>query len=105
MSEQTSDGGNQQPTTQGLQPPGLGSGARCRRDGHQQRAGRPHRRWWQVPDGEKDTSEPPRRDQAADLIGSDAEFDQGDEDNPEGLDPKAGYPAKDPRSEDQPFRR
>ncbi len=53
-------------------------------------------------DGEKDTSEPPHRDHARDLIGSDAEFEQGDEDNPEGLEPKAYYPAKDPRSEDHP---
>lgn len=55
-------------------------------------------------DGEKNTSEPPHRDQAGDLVGSDAEFEQGDEDNPEGLEPKADYPATDPRSEDQPSR-
>jgi hypothetical protein len=55
-------------------------------------------------DGERDTSEPPHRDQAGDLIGSDAEFEQGDEDNPEGLDPKAGYPARDPRSKDLPYK-
>jgi hypothetical protein len=51
-------------------------------------------------DGEKDTSEPAHRDEAGDLVGSDAEFEQGDEDNPEGLAPKAGYPAADPRSKD-----
>jgi hypothetical protein len=55
-------------------------------------------------DGERDTTEPPYTDQAGDLVGSDAEFDQGDEDNPEGLDPKAGYPARDPRAEDRPFK-
>ena len=50
-------------------------------------------------DGEKDTTEPAHRDQAGDLVGSDAEFEQGDEDNPEGLEPKADYPARDPRSD------
>jgi hypothetical protein len=58
----------------------------------------------QSTDGEKDTREPVHRDQAGDLVGSDAEFDQGDEDNPEGLRPQAGYPSKDPRSEDAPFK-
>ena len=29
-------------------------------------------------DGERDTSEPPHRDQDGDFIGSDADFDQGD---------------------------
>ena len=52
----------------------------------------------QATDGEKDTSEPPHRDHGGDLVGSDAEFEQGDEDNPEGLEPKADYPSKDPRS-------
>jgi hypothetical protein len=55
-------------------------------------------------DGERDTTEPPHRDESGDLIGSDAEFEQGIEDNPEGLDPKAGYPAKDPRSKDLPYQ-
>jgi len=55
-------------------------------------------------DGEKDTTEPAHVDQAGDLVGSDAEFDQGDEDNPEGIRPKAGYPSHDPRSEDQPYK-
>jgi hypothetical protein len=50
-------------------------------------------------DGEKDTSEPPHVDQAGDHIGSDGEFTQGPEDNPDGLEPKADYPSKDPRSE------
>jgi hypothetical protein len=50
-------------------------------------------------DGERDTSEPRNTDQAGDLVGSDAEFEQGPEDNPEGLEPKAAYPAKDPRSD------
>lgn len=55
-------------------------------------------------DGEKDTTAPAHRDQAGDLVGSDAEFEQGDEENPEGLDPKAGYPARDPRNEDRPYQ-
>ena len=50
-------------------------------------------------DGEKDTTEPPHRDHVGDLVGSDAEFEQGDEENPEGIEPKADYPSKDPRSE------
>ena len=55
-------------------------------------------------DGQKDTTEPAHTDQAGDLVGSDAEFDPGDEDNPEGIDPKAGYPSHDPRSEDAPYK-
>jgi hypothetical protein len=53
----------------------------------------------QSTDGEKDTSEPPHTDQAGDLVGSDAEFTQEPEDNPEGIEPKADYPSKDPRSD------
>jgi hypothetical protein len=55
-------------------------------------------------DGEKDTTEPVLTDQAGDLIGSDAEFDQEAEHNPAGLGPKAGYPSHDPRSEERPFK-
>ena len=105
MSEQTPDGGNQQPTElmdsnpngSGPERAAGGMGLSSERVAHTGGGG-------EATDGEKDTSEPPHRDQAGDLVGSDAEFEQGDEDNPEGLDPKAGYPAKDPRSEDQPFR-
>jgi hypothetical protein len=49
-------------------------------------------------DGERDTTEPAHRDQSGDLVGSDAEFEQGTEENPDGLEPKADYPSKDPRS-------
>jgi hypothetical protein len=49
-------------------------------------------------DGEKDTTAPAHRDQVGDVVGSDAEFEQGDEVNPDGIEPKAGYPSKDPRS-------
>jgi hypothetical protein len=55
-------------------------------------------------DGERDTTEPAHHDEAGDLIGSDAEFEQGDEENPDGIEPKAGYPSHDPRSEDQPYK-
>jgi hypothetical protein len=55
-------------------------------------------------DGEKDTTEPAHVDQAGDLIGSDAESDQGPEENPTGITPKAGYPSKDPRSAQAPYK-
>jgi hypothetical protein len=48
-------------------------------------------------DGERDTTEPAHGDRAGNLIGSDAEFEQGDEDNPEGLEPKSDHPSTDPR--------
>jgi hypothetical protein len=51
-------------------------------------------------DGERDTTEPPHTDHGGDLVGSDGEFEQGDEQNPEGIEPKAGYSSKDPRSAD-----
>ena len=51
-------------------------------------------------DGEKDTTEPPHRDHGGDLVGSDGEFVQEAEVNPDGLEPKADYPSKDPRSGD-----
>ena len=50
-------------------------------------------------DGERDTTEPPHPDHGGDLVGSDAEFDQEPEENPEGIEPKADYPSKDPRSD------
>ena len=49
-------------------------------------------------DGEKDTTAPAHLDHVGDPVGSDAEFEQGEETNPEGIEPKAGYPSKDPRS-------
>jgi hypothetical protein len=55
-------------------------------------------------DGEKDTTTAVRQDEAGDVIGSDAEFEQGREENPEGIDPKAGYPSLDPRSKDLPYK-
>jgi hypothetical protein len=50
-------------------------------------------------DGERDTTEPAHTDQSGDLIGSDGEFEQEPEENPEGLEPKSDYPSKDPRSD------
>jgi hypothetical protein len=55
-------------------------------------------------DGEKDTTTPAHLDQGGDVVGADAEFDPGREENPEGIEPKAGYPSLDPRSEDHPFK-
>src|SRR4051812_21783274 len=49
-------------------------------------------------DGTKDTTAPRHLDEAGDNVGSDAEFSQGPEENPEGLEPRADYPSKDPRS-------
>jgi hypothetical protein len=58
----------------------------------------------QSTDGEKDTRGPAHTDESGDVVGSDAEFAQEPEENPEGIDPKAGYPSLDPRSKDAPFR-
>jgi hypothetical protein len=55
-------------------------------------------------DGESDASAPPYVDDAGDVVGSDAEFEQEPEENPQGIDPKAGYPSLDPRSKDLPTR-
>ena len=55
-------------------------------------------------DGEKDTSAAADEDQSGDVVGSDAGFDQGREENPDGIAPKAGYPSLDPRSEDAPYK-
>jgi hypothetical protein len=55
-------------------------------------------------DGEKDTTAPHRPDHGGDSVGSDAEFDQGVEENPEGIEPRAGYPSLDPRSKDRPYK-
>jgi hypothetical protein len=55
-------------------------------------------------DGEKDTTARPDTDYSGDVVGSDAEFDQDDEQNPTGIEPKAGYPSLDPRSKDAPYK-
>jgi hypothetical protein len=50
-------------------------------------------------DGERDTTEPAHTDHAGDLVGSDGEFVEEPEQNPEGIEPKADYPSKDTRSD------
>jgi hypothetical protein len=55
-------------------------------------------------DGEKDTTAPAHRDDDGDMVGSDAELEQEREENPTGIDPKAGYPSHDPRSKDLPYK-
>src|SRR3954452_24652942 len=55
-------------------------------------------------DGEMDTTAPAHTDHAGDVVGSDAEFEQDVEENPQGIDPRAGYPSKDPRSADAPYK-
>jgi hypothetical protein len=55
-------------------------------------------------DGERDTTAPAHLDDAGDVVGSDAAYHPEPEENPEGIDPKAGYPSKDPRSADLPYK-
>ena len=55
-------------------------------------------------DGEKDTTAPDAEDQSGDVVGSDADVDPDREENPEGIDPRAGYPSLDPRSKDLPYK-
>jgi hypothetical protein len=54
-------------------------------------------------DGEKDTRERTHHDQSGDIVGADAQLSPDREDNPEGIEPKAGYPSLDPRSKNLPF--
>ena len=100
--------GNEQPTELVDSSPNAGGpdraagemGVSSERVGHAGGTGR-------STDGERDTSAPSHpvdeRDEAGDDVGSDAEFEQGDETNPEGVEPKAGYPSADPRHEDRPY--
>jgi len=55
-------------------------------------------------DGERDTTAPHLTDEAGDVIGSDGEHEAEPEENPDGIAPKAGYPSKDPRSSDAPYK-
>jgi hypothetical protein len=55
-------------------------------------------------DGERDTSARDHRDDAGDIVGADAETEPEQEENPTGIEPKAGYPSKDPRSKDLPYK-
>ncbi len=55
-------------------------------------------------DGERDTTAPHLTDEAGDVIGSDGEHEAEPEENPDGIAPRAGYPSKDPRSSDAPYK-
>jgi hypothetical protein len=105
MSEQAEGTGNEQPTELRDSNPNAGGPARAaggmgvssERTGHSGDSG-------DATDGERDTRAPVHEDAAGDNVGSDAEFEQEHEDNPVGIDPKAGYPSLDPRSEDLPYK-
>ena len=100
MTEPSDGTGNEQPTELKDSTPNAGGPDRAAGDlgVSSERVG-PTGGGGEGTDGEKDTTAPAHRDQAGDVIGSDAEFEQGDEENPVGIEPKAGYPSKDPRSE------
>jgi hypothetical protein len=102
MSEQPSEGtGHEQPTELVDSSPDAGGPDRAAGEMgvSSERVG-PTGGGTEATDGERDTTAPAHTDQAGDVVGSDAEFDQGDEDNPDGIEPKAGYPSRDPRSKD-----
>jgi hypothetical protein len=106
VSDQPRQGtGNEQPTE--LQDSNPNAGGPDRASGgmgvSSERVG-PTGNGHQGTDGERDTRGPAHADQAGDVVGSDAEFDPGDEENPEGIEPRAGYPSKDPRSKDLPYQ-
>ena len=106
MSDQSRQGtGNEQPTE--LQDSNPNAGGPHRASGgmgiSSERVG-PTGGGHEGTDGEKDTRGPAHTDEAGDLVGSDAEFDPGDEENPEGIEPRAGYPSQDPRSKDLPYQ-
>ena len=111
MSEQPTGTGNEQPTELSDSSPNAGGPSRAaggmgissERVGHAGGTG-------DATDGERDTSAPAgagaedTEDAAGDVVGSDSEFEQGAEENPTGIEPKAGYPSLDPRSEDHPYK-
>jgi hypothetical protein len=109
MSDERTEGtegtGNEQPTELSDSTPN--AGGRGRAEGgmgvSSERVG-PTGGGGEGTDGEKDTTAPALGDPAGDVVGADAEFDQGTEENPEGIEPKAGYPSLDPRSEDHPYK-
>jgi hypothetical protein len=105
MSERPEEAGNEQPTELRVSTPNAGGPARAAggMGVSSERVG-PTGGGVEGTDGEKDTTAPDHRDQAGDMVGSDAEFEQGEEENPVGIDPKAGYPSLDPRSEDLPYK-
>jgi hypothetical protein len=105
MSDERSGTGNEQPTELQDSTPNAGGPDRAGGDMgiSSERVG-PTGGGTESTDGERDTTAPAHRDQSGDHVGSDGEFEQGEEENPEGIDPKAGYPPRDPRHEDLPYR-
>jgi hypothetical protein len=106
MSEQEPEGnGNEQPTELRDSSPNAGGPDRAAGEMgvSSERVG-PTGGGGEGTDGEKDTTAAAHRDQAGDVIGSDGDFEQQREENPDGVDPKAGYPSRDPRSEDAPYK-
>jgi hypothetical protein len=106
MTERNDDGiGNEQPTDLRDSSPNAGGPARA--EGgmgiSSERVG-PTGGGVESTDGERDTTAPDHRDAADDVIGSDAEVDHDPEENPTGIEPKAGYPSLDPRSADSPYK-
>ena len=106
MSEQPTEGtGHEQPTELADSSPNAGGPDRAAGEmgTSSERVG-PTGGGTEATDGERDTTAPAHADRAGDEVGSDAEFEQGDEENPDGIDPRAGYPSHDPRSEDAPYQ-
>ena len=98
MSDQSPEGtGNEQPTELRDSSPNAGGPERAGGEMgvSSERVG-PTGPGQHATDGERDTTEPPHRDHGGDLVGSDAEFAPEPEENPDGIEPKAGYPSKDP---------
>jgi hypothetical protein len=106
MSEQDSAGnGDEEPTRLQDSNPNAGGAARAAGDlGVSSERTGPQGSGHVGTDGERDTSAPVAHDQTGDQVGSDAEREPGTEDNPEGIPPKAGYPSKDPRSDELPYK-
>lgn len=106
MSEKPTEGtGHEQPTELADSSPNAGGPDRAAGEmGVSSERVAPTGGGTEATDGERDTTAPAHADQAGDEVGSDAEFEQRDEENPDGIDPKAGYPSLDPRSEDAPYK-
>jgi hypothetical protein len=106
MSEQPTEGtGNEQPTELVDSSPNAGGPDRAAggMGVSSERVG-PTGGGGESTDGERDTTAPAHTDHAGDVVGSDAEFTQEDEENAEGIPPRAGYPSLDPRSDDAPYK-
>ena len=105
MTDETEHSGNEQPTE--LQDSSPNAGGPDRAAGgmgvSSERVG-PTGGGAEGTDGERNTSAPDLRDEAGDVVGSDAEHSPEPEENPTGINPKAGFPSKDPRSADAPYK-